>query len=156
MASWRMQYQAQLGSICVQPALGWESGDMVNCYESTNSAPSFNGRTADSGSAYRGSNPWGAAKLTSSATSLCTASEIPSSASLLCVCGLFASCRHFSRSAVQRVVDASHIFTRNRMAIDIDCDLDASVSHLLPDVCRRDAVKAPLQSQPKCASRTLS
>jgi len=25
-------------------------------------APSFNGRTADSGSAYRGSNPWGAAK----------------------------------------------------------------------------------------------
>ena len=24
-------------------------------------APSFNGRTADSGSAYRGSNPWGAA-----------------------------------------------------------------------------------------------
>src|ERR1035437_6365578 len=26
-------------------------------------APSFNGRTADSGSAYRGSNPWGAAKL---------------------------------------------------------------------------------------------
>ena len=28
-------------------------------------APSFNGRTADSGSAYRGSNPWGAAKLES-------------------------------------------------------------------------------------------
>src|SRR5579864_2606204 len=26
-------------------------------------APSFNGRTADSGSAYRGSNPWGAAKI---------------------------------------------------------------------------------------------
>jgi hypothetical protein len=26
-------------------------------------APSFNGRTADSGSAYRGSNPWGAANL---------------------------------------------------------------------------------------------
>jgi hypothetical protein len=26
-------------------------------------APSFNGRTADSGSAYRGSNPWGAAKM---------------------------------------------------------------------------------------------
>ena len=26
-------------------------------------APSFNGRTADSGSAYRGSNPWGAAKF---------------------------------------------------------------------------------------------
>jgi hypothetical protein len=25
-------------------------------------APSFNGRTADSGSAYRGSNPWGAAR----------------------------------------------------------------------------------------------
>jgi hypothetical protein len=25
-------------------------------------APSFNGRTADSGSAYRGSNPWGATK----------------------------------------------------------------------------------------------
>ncbi len=29
---------------------------------STIAAPSFNGRTADSGSAYRGSNPWGAAK----------------------------------------------------------------------------------------------
>ena len=28
-------------------------------------APSFNGRTADSGSAYRGSNPWGAANLLS-------------------------------------------------------------------------------------------
>src|ERR1700756_63789 len=28
-------------------------------------APSFNGRTADSGSAYRGSNPWGAASLES-------------------------------------------------------------------------------------------
>ena len=28
-------------------------------------APSFNGRTADSGSAYRGSNPWGAAKTSS-------------------------------------------------------------------------------------------
>jgi hypothetical protein len=28
-------------------------------------APSFNGRTADSGSAYRGSNPWGAANLES-------------------------------------------------------------------------------------------
>src|ERR1039458_10145879 len=27
-------------------------------------APSFNGRTADSGSAYRGSNPWGAASIT--------------------------------------------------------------------------------------------
>src|SRR4051812_1091854 len=26
-------------------------------------APSFNGRTADSGSAYRGSNPWGAANV---------------------------------------------------------------------------------------------
>jgi hypothetical protein len=26
-------------------------------------APSFNGRTADSGSAYRGSNPWGAANI---------------------------------------------------------------------------------------------
>jgi hypothetical protein len=26
-------------------------------------APSFNGRTADSGSAYRGSNPWGAASI---------------------------------------------------------------------------------------------
>src|SRR5438445_12689921 len=33
-------------------------------------APSFNGRTADSGSAYRGSNPWGAANLESS-TYLC-------------------------------------------------------------------------------------
>src|SRR5271157_2822878 len=31
----------------------------------TIAAPSFNGRTADSGSAYRGSNPWGAAKLES-------------------------------------------------------------------------------------------
>src|SRR5215469_6482655 len=29
----------------------------------TLAAPSFNGRTADSGSAYRGSNPWGAANL---------------------------------------------------------------------------------------------
>src|SRR6516225_12140448 len=29
----------------------------------TLAAPSFNGRTADSGSAYRGSNPWGAAKV---------------------------------------------------------------------------------------------
>ena len=31
-------------------------------------APSFNGRTADSGSAYRGSNPWGAAKSFQSLT----------------------------------------------------------------------------------------
>src|SRR5579872_2684400 len=31
-------------------------------------APSFNGRTADSGSAYRGSNPWGAAKSNQSLT----------------------------------------------------------------------------------------
>jgi hypothetical protein len=30
-------------------------------------APSFNGRTADSGSAYRGSNPWGAATVELSA-----------------------------------------------------------------------------------------
>ena len=33
-------------------------------------APSFNGRTADSGSAYRGSNPWGAAKSFQSLTVL--------------------------------------------------------------------------------------
>src|SRR6266550_164154 len=33
-------------------------------------APSFNGRTADSGSAYRGSNPWGAANLESTAYDL--------------------------------------------------------------------------------------
>src|SRR5512142_1935675 len=37
-------------------------------------APSFNGRTADSGSAYRGSNPWGAARLSSHDCS-CAASE---------------------------------------------------------------------------------
>jgi hypothetical protein len=36
----------------------------------TFAAPSFNGRTADSGSAYRGSNPWGAAKLESIAYDL--------------------------------------------------------------------------------------
>src|SRR5207253_2370689 len=33
-------------------------------------APSFNGRTADSGSAYRGSNPWGAAKFSAAARAL--------------------------------------------------------------------------------------
>src|SRR5437868_14820955 len=32
-------------------------------FRSIKIAPSFNGRTADSGSAYRGSNPWGAANL---------------------------------------------------------------------------------------------
>ena len=32
-------------------------------FSSPIAAPSFNGRTADSGSAYRGSNPWGAANL---------------------------------------------------------------------------------------------
>src|SRR5271157_475841 len=36
----------------------------VRAYPRTTiAAPSFNGRTADSGSAYRGSNPWGAAKF---------------------------------------------------------------------------------------------
>ena len=40
---------------------------MCNVYQAgprckLHSAPSFNGRTADSGSAYRGSNPWGAAR----------------------------------------------------------------------------------------------
>src|SRR5207253_9862303 len=35
-------------------------------FRSIKIAPSFNGRTADSGSAYRGSNPWGAANLESS------------------------------------------------------------------------------------------
>src|SRR5271166_2028628 len=34
-------------------------------------APSFNGRTADSGSAYRGSNPWGAAKFSPLAVPRC-------------------------------------------------------------------------------------
>jgi hypothetical protein len=33
-------------------------------------APSFNGRTADSGSAYRGSNPWGAANTHTLPTSI--------------------------------------------------------------------------------------
>src|ERR1700760_1666187 len=36
----------------------------------TRTAPSFNGRTADSGSAYRGSNPWGATKTSTSPHSL--------------------------------------------------------------------------------------
>ena len=35
-----------------------DAGCRTGC---TLAAPSFNGRTADSGSAYRGSNPWGAA-----------------------------------------------------------------------------------------------
>src|SRR6201996_7498310 len=34
----------------------------------TRTAPSFNGRTADSGSAYRGSNPWGATKQSKALT----------------------------------------------------------------------------------------
>jgi hypothetical protein len=32
-------------------------------FSASTAAPSFNGRTADSGSAYRGSNPWGAANI---------------------------------------------------------------------------------------------
>src|SRR5271166_5016702 len=45
-------------------------------------ASSFNGRTADSGSAYRGSNPWGAAK---------SFQALPSPLSLT-LCLPFASC----------------------------------------------------------------
>src|SRR5262249_32335700 len=40
----------------------------LGCFQPSSlfiAAPSFNGRTADSGSAYRGSNPWGAANLLS-------------------------------------------------------------------------------------------
>src|SRR5438093_6121931 len=39
-------------------------------FRSIKIAPSFNGRTADSGSAYPGSNPWGAANLESTAYDL--------------------------------------------------------------------------------------
>ena len=53
------------------------------------SAPSFNGRTADSGSAYRGSNPWGAAKfypvfMRFSWTVLCPPMSVTFSVSALC------------------------------------------------------------------------
>jgi hypothetical protein len=44
------------------PVHGAPSG--IRVARSAHVAPSFNGRTADSGSAYRGSNPWGAAKKT--------------------------------------------------------------------------------------------
>jgi hypothetical protein len=39
-----------------------ESKKLLSTNHRPLAAPSFNGRTADSGSAYRGSNPWGAAK----------------------------------------------------------------------------------------------
>src|SRR5256885_13148236 len=42
----------------------------ANSLDNLGIAPSFNGRTADSGSAYRGSNPWGAANLESTAYDL--------------------------------------------------------------------------------------
>src|SRR5215469_1734623 len=38
-------------------------------------APSFNGRTADSGSAYRGSNPWGAARISRFFSIICGVSS---------------------------------------------------------------------------------
>jgi hypothetical protein len=57
-------YDEQVGrfglSRCKRPIAGCTRGIC-----SADVAPSFNGRTADSGSAYRGSNPWGAANLES-------------------------------------------------------------------------------------------
>src|ERR1700721_2315152 len=47
----------------VRSAVFRERDHSLNVPPSAQVAPSFNGRTADSGSAYRGSNPWGAANL---------------------------------------------------------------------------------------------
>ena len=56
-------YDCQVGHSI--PAFCCECGHYGCKVPSSLAAPSFNGRTADSGSAYRGSNPWGAANLES-------------------------------------------------------------------------------------------
>src|SRR6476660_9054114 len=64
-----------------------DAGCRTGC---TLAAPSFNGRTADSGSAYRGSNPWGAAKQPLPPLYFPQPLKFP----LLIPCSAFASCLH--------------------------------------------------------------
>jgi hypothetical protein len=51
----------------------------------------------------------------------------------VCVC-----CRHFFGSAIQSV-NPSYVFSGNQVAISVNCDLNATVPHLLLNVGRRNS-----------------
>src|SRR5205085_6550254 len=83
-------------------------------------APSFNGRTADSGSAYRGSNPWGAAK---------SHQQIARSRIQLVSRGCRGGCISLRSRFGVEPIHAGDIRAGNKMAISIDRDLNRAVPH---------------------------